>query len=199
MAEHTPRRSPLATATDRLARLTQASGGAIAVAEIPFLTQIDLRLDPADSAGLAAEAVGKELGVALPTDPGTSARAGDLTALWLGPDEWLIVAPPGATADLTARLRCATELASVVDVSAQRTTLSLGGPHARDLLAQGCSIDLHERAFAPGRCVQTTLAHAPVVLLQASTEPVFWILVRASFALHLVDWLVDAAVEHTEG
>jgi heterotetrameric sarcosine oxidase gamma subunit len=35
----------------------------------------------------------------------------------------------------------------VVDVSAQRTTLRLRGEHARDLLAGGCSLDLHPRVF----------------------------------------------------
>jgi len=44
--------------------------------------------------------------------------------------------------------------------------------------------------------VQTELAHAPVVLLRR--DPGFRVLVRASFAVHLVDWLVDASVEYIE-
>src|SRR5437763_1865459 len=128
------RKSPLAGLADRLAR---ATGDAVAMAEVPFLTQLDLRLDPD---GPAAAAVGKELGVALPTRPCTSARAGDVDVLWLGPDEWLVVAPRGAADRLTGQLRSAVgaEHASVVDVSAQRTTLDLGGPRIHDLLAMGC-------------------------------------------------------------
>ena len=91
--------------------------------------------------------------------------------------------------------RAPREHASVVDVSAQRTTLALSGPGVRDLLAGGCAIDLHPRVFGPGDCVQTELAHAPVVLLRR--DPGFWVFVRASFAAHLVDWLVDASVEYT--
>lgn len=192
MAEQRPRRTPLADDADRLAEVTRAAGGAVALAEVPFLTQINLRLDPA---GPAAEAVGKELGVALPTTAGTSAGSGDVSVAWLGPDEWLVIAPAGAAEQLGAQLRSAigAEHASIVDVSAQRTTLALSGPHARELLARGCAVDVHPGAFGVGDCTQTMLAHAPVVLLRR--EHGFWVLVRASFAAYLVDWLVDASVE----
>jgi sarcosine oxidase, subunit gamma len=190
MAERNPRRTPLAGAAGRLA----AVEGGIRVAEVPFLTQLDLRLDPT---GPAASAAGKELGLALPTEPGTSARSGEVTVLWLGPDEWLVLAPPGAEDRLTGQLRSAAEaeVVSIVDVSAQRTTLALGGPRVRELLALGCSLDLHPRVFGVGDCAQTVLAHAPVILLRRDDD--FLVLVRASFAAHLAEWLLDAAVEFT--
>jgi sarcosine oxidase subunit gamma len=174
----------LAGVTDRLAKVS----GAIEMAEVPFLTQIDLRLDPGGAAAL---------GLDLPTRPCTSTRSGEADILWLGPDEWLVVGPPGAAERMIEQLRAAVgaEHASVVDVSAQRTTLALSGPNARDLLAAGCAIDLHPRVFGPGDCVQTEVAHAPVVLLRR--DPGFWLLVRASYAAHLVDWLLDASVEYT--
>ncbi|MFC8675681.1 sarcosine oxidase subunit gamma [Streptomyces griseorubiginosus] len=189
-----PLRSPLAGARDRLAAVTRASRGAVRLAELPFLTQLDVRLDPK---GAAAGAVGLALGLTLPVEPDTVVRAGELTALWLGPDEWLVVAPPGRR-DLAGRIREADgeEPVSVVDVSAQRTTLLVSGPRARDLLAHGCALDLHPRAFGAGRCAQTTLGRTQVVLV-ARDEPSsgFWVLVRSSFAGYLADWLVDAAVE----
>ncbi|GII23891.1 sarcosine oxidase subunit gamma [Planosporangium mesophilum] len=195
MAEQTMiRRSPLAPAADRLAGVGSATGGAVTLAEVPFLTQLNLRLDPT---GPAAEAVAAELGVALPTGPG-SASAGEVTVLWLGPDEWLVVGAPGTEGELEARLRSAVgdAHASVVDVSAQRTTLLLGGARARDLLALGCALDLHPRSFGTGDCAQTLLARAQVVLVGREAGE-FWLLVRASFAAYLVDWLVDASTEFT--
>jgi sarcosine oxidase subunit gamma len=200
MAEHAQRRTPLVDATDRLAQATRAAGGAISMGEVPFLTQLNLRLDPTSP---AADAVGTELGLALPTEAGTSAHSGDVTVLWLGPDEWLVVGPPGAEGKLEARLRSAvrTTHSSMVDVSAQRTTLVLSGPRIRDLLALGCALDLHPRSFGVGNCAQTMLARAPVVLVGCepgdggAARPAFWVLVRASFAAYLVDWLIDASVE----
>lgn len=191
-----PPRSPLSRAADRLAAVTRASGGAIRLAELPFLTQLDVRLD---AKGAAADAIGLALGLHLPLEPDTVVRAGELTALRLGPDEWLLVGPPGGERELESRIREAAgaDPVSVTDVSAQRTTVLVSGGGARDLLAHGCSLDLHPRAFGSGRCAQTTLGRTQVVLV-AREEPSagFWVLVRSSFARYLADWLLDAATEY---
>ncbi|GGY15463.1 sarcosine oxidase subunit gamma [Streptomyces anandii] len=191
-----PPRSPLAHERHRLAAATRASRGALRLAELPLLAQVDVRLDPK---GAAADAVGLALGLPLPLEPDTVVRTADLAALWLGPDQWLLVGQPGTQRDLESRVRAAAgqEPVSVTDVSAQRTTVLVAGPRARDLLAHGCSLDLHPRAFGPGRCAQTTLARTQVVLV-ARDEPRagFWVLVRSSFAGYLADWLLDAATEY---
>ncbi|MEV6940484.1 sarcosine oxidase subunit gamma family protein [Streptomyces sp. NPDC051172] len=191
-----PPRSPLAPYADRLAAATRTSRGAVRLAELPFLSQVNVRLD---AKGGAADAVGLALGLQLPLEPNTAIRAGESTALWLGPDEWLVVGPPGSERDLETRIRAAVgeEPVSVTDVSAQRTTLLVSGSSARDLLAHGCALDLHPRAFGTGRCAQTTLGRTQVVLV-ARDEPGagFWVLVRSSFAGYLADWLLDAATEY---
>ncbi|MFE7447194.1 sarcosine oxidase subunit gamma [Streptomyces chartreusis] len=191
-----PLRSPLSQVTDRLAAATRTSGGAIRLAELPFLTQVNVRLD---AKGAAFEAVGLALDLQLPLQPNTIVRTGELTVLWLGPDEWLLIGPPGGEGELESRIREAAgdEPVSVIDVSAQRTTLLVTGPRARDLLAHGCPLDLHPRSFGSGRCAQTTLGRTQVVLV-ARDEPRagFWVLVRSSFAGYLADWLLDAATEY---
>lgn len=166
-ADRNFRKSPLHDLRDRLATLS----GPVAVAEVPFLAQINVRT------------------AALPSPPD------DVDVLTLGPDEFLVVGPPGAEDRLAAAyLGPGT---SVVDVSAQRTALDLSGPAVRELLAFGCSIDLHPRVFAIGDCVQTVLAHTPVVLLRRETG--FRVLVRASFAAHLAAWILDASPDLTPG
>ncbi|WP_262059595.1 sarcosine oxidase subunit gamma [Streptomyces sp. STR69] len=191
-----PRRSPLAGAAGRLAAATRSSGGAVRLAELPFLAQVNVRLD---AKGAAADAVGLALGLSLPLEPNTVVRAGELTALWLGPDEWLVVGPPDTQREVESRIRAASgdEHVAVTDVSAQRTTLLVSGARARDLLAHGCPLDLHPRAFGAGRCAQTSVARTQVVLV-ARDEPGagFWVLVRSSFAGYLTDWLLDAAAEY---
>ncbi|MGW7054183.1 sarcosine oxidase subunit gamma [Streptomyces sp. NPDC054887] len=165
------------------------------MAELPYLAQINLRLDPK---GPAADSIGDLLGAPLPVKPDTVVRTGTLVILWLGPDEWLVVGPPDARDALREKLADALgpEHGSVVDVSAQRTTLLVGGPRARDLLAHGCRIDLHPGAFGPGQCAQTTLARTQVILVpRDGTRPGYWVLVRSSFAAYLAEWLMDAASE----
>lgn len=165
--------------------------------EVPFLAQLDLQLNPD---GAAAQRIASALGAPLPTDPNTAVQAGDLRVLWLGPQEWLLVGPDGsapATADLL-RAALEDEPGSVVDVSANRTTLDLSGPAARQVLEKGCTLDLHPRAFGPGHCAQTLLSKVNVILHQLDAEPTYRLLVRGSFAQYLADWLLDAMEEYRQ-
>ncbi len=168
------------------------------VRELPFLAQLDLRADPSDAA--LADRLAAVIGARLPTEPNTTAVSDDGTrhVLWLGPDEWLIVGEPGTGPALEDTLRAAIGdgRGAVVDVSANRTTLSVSGPRARELLAFGCSLDLDQRRFKPGRCAQTMLARANVIITPVgpADEPSFRVLVRPSFAAYLAAWLTDAAV-----
>ncbi|MGH8968683.1 MAG: sarcosine oxidase subunit gamma [Actinomycetes bacterium] len=189
------RRSPLAHRAGELAAVGSRSAGAVRIEELPFRSLLNLRLDPA---GPAVSSAGDVLGVDLPLAPNTWAGTGDLAVLWLGPDEWLVVGPPGAEEELEPQLRAAAGDAdvSVVVVSAHRTVLTVSGAAALDLLARGCALDLHPRVFPPGRCAQTMLARAQVVLV-ARPAGELWVLVRSSFADYLASWLLDAAVEYT--
>jgi sarcosine oxidase subunit gamma len=106
--------------------------------------------------------------------------AGD--ALWLGPDEWLV---------LGGREQDYPDAWAAVDVSANRVCFELSGPAAADVLARGCALDLHPSVFPPGRCAQTLLARAQVILYRTE-EQTFRLLVRASYADDLRAWLRDA-------
>ena len=173
------RRSPLDARAGDLAL--------IGAREVRFLQQLSVRTRTPEAFGL-------------PTDPNTwAALDGSLyrEALWLGPDEWLLVAgaPNGALGhwrwpheDPLAE-RIAPD-GSIVDVSANRAVIELVRDDARSLLEQGCSIDLHPRSWRPGMCAQTLLAHVPVILQERAVTRIY---VRPSFANWLLDWLVAVA------
>ena len=163
------RRSPLALRTADLARLSELTGGAVAAVEVPFLMQVGVRASDPSAAGL-------------PSVPATWARLGGAEALWLGPDEWLLVGD-GVLPDAE----------SAVDVSANRAAVDLAGPGVRELLSKGCSLDLHPDHWADGTCAQTMLAKAPVILQQRGD--LTRVFVRPSFADYLVEWFLAAARE----
>jgi sarcosine oxidase, subunit gamma len=187
------RRSPLAHLAGEGAG---SEGAAVAIAERPFLTKVNLRGDPDDPD--FRDAVEGALGCALPREPNTTATAGDVTVLWLGPDEWLVVAPANQEDERVGALGAALRLrvAAVTDVSEGRTVVRIGGPRARDVLAKGCGLDLHPRAFAPGRCAQTGFARTHVILHQVDATPTYDLYVERSFAEYLWLWLADAAAEY---
>lgn len=149
---------------------------------------LDLRGDAADPAFVSAAA--GVLGIAPPTEPNTAAEAGETSLLWLGPDEWLIVAPATAS-DLAPRLEAALQGLhhSVCDVSAGRVVLELAGAEARAVLESATSLDLHPRAFGPGRCAQTGLARVPAILQMIEASHRFRLYLRASFAPYIKAWL----------
>ncbi|MFD4676025.1 sarcosine oxidase subunit gamma [Lentzea sp. NPDC058450] len=184
--------SPLAAWTDRLAALTPA----LDAAEVPFRSQLTVRVSDPD----AIAAMGDALGVRFPSVPCTftsgTGEFGAVEVLWLGPDEFLVTASPDLQIAIEEVLRGALEnvRGSVVDTSAQRTTVVLQGPRARDVLAHGCSVDLHPASAPRGTCVQTLLARTGIVL-QVNDDG-FTILVRSSFAEYFAAWLADAATEY---
>ncbi|MGE0260363.1 MAG: sarcosine oxidase subunit gamma [Alphaproteobacteria bacterium] len=164
-------------------------GGAISLSELRFAEQIGLRLAPPVPAYLA--------GVPLPLQPNGVASMGALRTLWRGPDEWLVTTPRGIGPDLTGRLERAVtgRHATVVNLSAGSTIVEIKGSEARTLLQKGCGIDLHPRAFGPGRCAQTVFAKVPVIIDQLSAAPLYRLFVRRSAARWLAEWLIDAAGE----
>ncbi|WP_410568231.1 sarcosine oxidase subunit gamma [Amycolatopsis sp. cmx-4-61] len=146
----------------------------------PFRTQLTVRLRRG----------GTLLGVELP-GPCRFTGGNGVDLLWLGPDEYLVLAGPGRQAELEGALSREGALA-VVDVSAQRNVFRLTGSHAADVLAHGCSIDLE--TAPPGTCVQTLLARTGIVLMVR--EDGFTILVRQSFWDYFRAWLADASLEY---
>jgi sarcosine oxidase subunit gamma len=193
MAETTTlRRSPLAHLTARL-EATRASGErAVSLVEVPFLTMVGLRAAPASA---AAERLGAVLGTSLPSGYGDVSANGPHSVLWLGPDEWLVVSEVDPDA-LTRQLVTAIDgdHAAAVDVSANRTVLTLRGPAARAVLQKGCPLDLHPRAFGVGRAASTTLARVPLLLWQSGPAS-YRLLPRSSFADYVARWLLDAMQE----
>ena len=88
-------RSPLAHRLDELSAVGVRTGGGVVVEHVPFLAQVDVRMD----AALVGHAP-----YPLPTTPNTAWEDGPRAALWLGPDEWLVLGPPGAGPEIVGEL-----------------------------------------------------------------------------------------------
>jgi sarcosine oxidase subunit gamma len=189
------RRSPFADYRDRFVALSAETRGDILIREVPYLAQINLRADPND--GDLMQRLASTLGLLLPAVPNTVTSQSDRRALWLGPDEWLVVGPDGQREALEQALRNGLNgtFGSIVDVSANCTLLEIRGPKARELLAHGVPIDLDARSFGPGRCAQTLLAKAQVIVERRSDDPAFHVYIRSSLASYAAGWLLDTAAE----
>jgi len=188
------RTSPLGAWTERLARAS-TKPAAFAIRELPFMSQVNLRGNADDAAFIGG--VRSAAGLELPPRANTYSVGAQGAALWLGPDEWLIVGPPDRGEELARSLRKSLDgmRKSVTDVSAARTVLEISGADARLVLSKGCSLDMHASAFTAPQCAQTLLAKARVVIQCVDATPRFRIFVLDSFAAYLAEWLTDAAGE----
>jgi sarcosine oxidase subunit gamma len=145
--------------------------------------------------GEAASIAGASFTVALPQTACRAAVAGVRAALWLGPDEWLLLAPDseGAVlwADLTAALSSSAH--SLVDISHRQIGLELTGPKIGQLINAGCPLDLDLDSFPVDMCTRTILAKAEIVLWRRANDR-FRVEVFRSFASYVSDFLKEASL-----
>jgi sarcosine oxidase subunit gamma len=144
----------------------KAGHGGSAVASItlaPPAARASLR---AGSDALAA--LSTAFGVSLPTAPkGTAAEDGK-HALWLGPDEWLLIGPDGT--DFVALGAQSATLHSAVDVSHRNVAFVVSGPGARATLASACPLDLSSSIFPVGAASRTIFGKVEVVIYRTGEE-----------------------------
>lgn len=121
---------------------------------------------------------------------------GDRHLAWLGPDEYLLLCEAGREENILGGLLLDFDRihAAATNVTDSLCALDIRGGAVRQVLAKGCTLDLHPRAFATGHCAQTYLSHAAVTLLKTDVNR-FVLVCRTSFASYVVDWLEDAALE----
>jgi sarcosine oxidase subunit gamma len=158
---------------------------------LPAATRYSLR-GGADARAAASRAFGVEL----PTTACRAAASGGRAALWLGPDEHLLIAPEAEAAGVGGAL--GTALAgvahSLVDISHRQVAFNVRGPHAPWLLASGCPLDLDPAEFPVGMCTRTVYAKTEIVLWRTAADA-FRIEVWRSFADYLVALLHETAFE----
>ena len=141
----------------------------------------------------AIAAAAAAFGVAIPTRPLTSSTTGDRAALWLGPDEWLLLTPETETAALYQQLTTALEgiACALVDVSHRQTALLIEGPKAAAILNAGVPLDLSLKAFPVGMVTRTIFEKAEIVLWRTGPDA-FRIEVWRSFAPYVLALLQAA-------
>jgi sarcosine oxidase subunit gamma len=142
---------------------------------------------------------GAAFGATPPLEPLRAAAQGQRAALWLGPDEWLLVAEDSGP-ELAGALEAA--LAgfphALVDVSHRQCAIELSGPGAARLLNAGVPLDLDPDAFPVGMVARTLLLKAEITLWRREAER-FRLEVARSFAPYVAAALDASARDQAAG
>lgn len=167
-----------------LAGLELAAKG-VRLAVLPPAHRISLRARPA-----AVAALSKALGLTLSQKPKNSTAKGGRTALWLGPDEWLVIDEAGK--DPLGDCAKVSALHSAVGISHRNVAISVVGPGAEATLAAGCPQDLSLAVFPVGACSRTILGKVEIVVLRTA-EDAFRVECWRSFSDYVFTFLSEAA------
>ncbi len=183
-----------ALASKPASKIINPNGGFVGFVfyEMEHLGKLNIRVN--QSINTAGKAV---TGCNFPTSANQFQSSGERHIIWLSPDEYLLLCEVGKEKTLQKTLAgmIKTDCFSITDVSDSLCALSLSGPAIRDVLAKGCSLDLHPSKFSAGTCAQSLLSHAAVTLMVLSNDK-FIMICRTSFAPYVHDWLIDASLEY---
>ena len=135
--------------------------------------------------------IGKILSIILPVEPNTSTSNGNLDALWLSPDEWMIYLNDNIFNNLYNEIS-KLNLGSVTDVSDQWVCIKISGSKVFDLLISGSPFDFREFKNNKNHVTQTLLNHIDVTIHHKELNEIN-LFVRRSFSEHLISWLKDSS------
>jgi sarcosine oxidase subunit gamma len=168
----------------------QAAGqhGRAALRAMPPTTQLAFR-----GQGAAVDLAGAAFTVALPVTPCRAVGNETRAALWLGPDEWLLLASEMDQSAILAELAQVLEGVphALLPISHRNVALEITGPDAALVLNSACPLDLYPPAFPVGMCTRTILGKAQIVLWRTHADR-FHIIAWRSFAPYVWDILVEA-------
>ncbi|HEX3844691.1 MAG TPA: sarcosine oxidase subunit gamma family protein [Steroidobacteraceae bacterium] len=173
------------------ARQQQIVASSALLGQLPPASRFVLRGGP-DVLAAAADV----LGLPRSETPCRAVRNGNRAALWLGPDERLLLGPADAGQEMDGLLQRA--LAgmshSVVETSHAQHALELSGAHAATVLNTGCPLDFDPASFPVDMCTRTVFAKAQIVLWRTDAER-FRVETARSFAPYVTKILALAARE----
>ena len=165
------------------------TGPRFTLSEAPLAARFILR------GGEAARlACGMAFGAEPPTSLGPAGEGAGRAALWLGPDEWLLIAEGGESGALSEVMESVLDgtAHSLVDVSHRQVGLIATGPAAARVLNAGCPLDLGLKAFPVGMATRTLFDKAEIVLWRRAAAT-FHLEVWRSFAPWVAASLFEAA------
>ena len=162
------------------------------VQEISFINKINLRFDPHNEAYMAS--CSEILDIILPSKPNTYSKNKNIKAVWLGPDEWLIVNTNSNNLFDKLESKLNKIDTSVTDVSENRTIIRISGKKLFILLSKFLVLDLDKNLINQSCCAQTLFVKVPILILKNNNDaeiPELDIFINKSHASYVYNLILD--------
>ncbi len=165
------------------------SGADLRIMDCTPLAKVLVRASPD---GEVARTLGVPFGRAARDEHGT-------LAVGAGPGEWLLLAPPGASAVVVGRVEEVTDegLVSVFDATHGQALTRITGARAADLLTKVCGVDLSDEVTPDGAAFRSSVAKlvTDVVRDDRDGERSYLLQCERSSGQYLFEALIDAGEE----
>jgi heterotetrameric sarcosine oxidase gamma subunit len=166
------------------------SGADLRIMDCTPLAKVLVR---ASTSGEVASTLGVPFGRAARDEYGT-------LVVGSGPGEWLLLAPPGASAAVAGRVEEVRDedLISVFDATHGRALMRVTGARAPEVLAKVCGVDLSEEVTPDGAAFRSSVAKlvTDVVRDDRDGERSYLLHCERSSGQYLFDALMDAGDEY---
>lgn len=159
------------------------------------MTRLSLRVREA-----AIAAAGDAFGAKLPVTPLGNETGEKRAALWMGPDEWTLLAPEDELDAVFQAIedKLAGQPHSLVDVSHRSEALIISGEKAAWLLNTGIFIDFSLEEFPVGTVTRTIFHKSPVMVWRTGVDT-FVVEAWVSFMDYVAGILTGSAQELAAG
>ncbi|MEM8702531.1 MAG: sarcosine oxidase subunit gamma family protein [Pseudomonadota bacterium] len=165
--------------------------GDVSILKAAPVTRLSLRARPA-----VLDDTGSAFGAALPTKPLACEVAPKRAALWMGPDEWTLMAPEEDFGTLFEAIesKLQDQPHALVDISERSEAIIVSGEKATWLLNTGIFIDFSLDAFPVGTVTRTIFHKSPVMVWRTGADT-FVVEAWVSFMDYVSGLLVQSAGE----
>lgn len=127
--------------------------------------------------------------------PAQVSQLDNLSVFPIAPGQWMISGSAPADAMVSDLRNKVDGLGYVSQQGDSRVCIRVSGPAARDLMARGCRLDLHESVAGAGFCAQTNMAQIGVLVHQIDDAPCYDLYVYSGFSRSFFDWLTHTAAQ----
>lgn len=165
--------------------------GDVSILKAAPLTRLSFRARPA-----SLDDAGSAFGAALPTNPLSSELGDKRAALWMGPDEWTLLAPEDDLGSVFEAIETGLkdQPHALVDISERSEAIIVSGEKAVWLLNTGIFIDFSLDAFPVGTVSRTIFHKSPVMVWRTGPDT-FVVEAWVSFMDYVAGLLVQSAGE----
>ena len=140
------------------------------------------------------------LGIILPQESCSTSIKENISCLWLGPNEWLLVSNNTITKEsndyeleqVLFESISKINLGAVTNITDHYTIFQLTGSNIFKVLSKSCPFDFSAENFKDNRVIQTVLHNTSVIIHKRNTHNSD-LYVRRSFSYHLWNWLQDSS------